>query len=335
MRCLVTGVAGFIGSHLAERLLADGHEVCGIDAFIDYYPRSFKERNMEAARAWKNFTFVEGNLLDVNLSPLLEGVEWVFHQAAQAGVRASWGHEFARYVDCNILATQRLLESAMRVKTLRRFIYASSSAVYGEATALPVREESNMPQPVSPYGVTKLAAEHLCTLYHRNFGVPTVSLRYFTVYGPRQRPDMAFHRFCKAIVEQQPVRIFGDGYQTRDFTYISDVIEANVRAASVDAAIGQVVNIAGGARVTVHTILSTLREITGMPVTVECIEKQHGDVRDTYADTTLAERILGYCPQVQLHEGLAREFAYYAALHKVMDGARSTATTGLATTIRD
>ena len=213
MRCLVTGVAGFIGSHLAERLLADGHEVCGIDAFIDYYPRSLKERNLEGARAWKNFTFVEGNLLDVNLSPLLEGVEWVFHQAAQAGVRASWGHEFAHYVDCNILATQRLLESAMRVKTLRRFIYASSSSVYGEATALPVREESNMPQPVSPYGVTKLAAEHLCTLYHRNFGVPTVSLRYFTVYGPRQRPDMAFHRFCKAIVEQQPVRIFGDGYR--------------------------------------------------------------------------------------------------------------------------
>src|SRR5581483_8871912 len=226
MRCLVTGVAGFVGSHLAERLLADGHVVCGIDAFIDYYPRSIKEKSLEGPRSWQRFTFVEGNLLDIALPPVLDGVDWVFHQAAQAGVRASWGKEFTRYVDCNVLATQRLLEALMHSKSLQRFVYASSSSVYGDTTTFPVKE-TTLTHPVSPYGVTKLAAEHLCSLYHRNFGIPTVSLRYFTVYGPRQRPDMAFHRFCKAVLDRRSIRVFGDGLQTRDFTYVSDVVEAN------------------------------------------------------------------------------------------------------------
>ena len=318
MRCLVTGVAGFIGSHLAQRLLADGHQVCGIDAFIEYYPRQIKERNLAGLRSWKNFTFVEGNLLDMSLSPLLADVEWIFHQAAQVGVRTSWGHEFARYVECNVLATQRLLEVAMHVKSLRRFVFASSSSIYGDASTLPVSETTSMPQPLSPYGVTKLAAEHLCALYHRNFGVPTVSLRYFTVYGPGQRPDMAFHRFCKAIFEHQPMRVFGDGYQTRDFTYISDVVEANIRAASIDAAVGQVFNIAGGSRATMHNIIAALREITGLPVAVEFSEKQHGDVRDTFADTTQARRILGYEPLVPLREGLIQEFAYITSLYEAV-----------------
>src|SRR2546430_5937255 len=181
MRCLITGVAGFVGSHLADRLLTEGHEVCGIDAFIDYYPRFFKERNLEVSRSWDRFTFVEGDLLDLHLPPLLEGVDWIFHQAAQAGVRASWGQEFSQYVARNVLATQRLLEATLQVKSVQRFIYASSSSVYGDTTLLPV-VESITPHPVSPYGVTKLAAEHLCSLYHHNFGVPTVSLRYFTVY---------------------------------------------------------------------------------------------------------------------------------------------------------
>lgn len=165
MRCLVTGVAGFVGSHLAERLLADGHEVCGIDAFLDYYPRQIKEKNLLGARAWDRFTFLEGDLLRLDLPSIVEGVDWIFHQAAQAGVRASWGQEFSRYVDCNVLATQRLLEAVVHVKGLQRFVYASSSSVYGNARRLPV-EESDLPQPISPYGVTKLAAEHLCTLYH-------------------------------------------------------------------------------------------------------------------------------------------------------------------------
>jgi UDP-glucose 4-epimerase len=257
---------------------------------------------------------VEGDLLTIDVSPLIEGVDWIFHQAAQAGVRASWGQDFSRYVDCNILVTQRLLEAVVNVKGLRRFVYASSSSVYGDTTALPVTE-SVLPFPVSPYGVTKLAAEHLCTLYQRNFGVPTVSLRYFTVYGPRQRPDMAFHRFCKAVLEQRPLHIYGDGYQTRDFTYISDVVEANMRAASSEMATGQIFNIAGGSRVSLHEVIQLLQEITGTPIKTTFTAKQHGDVRDTFADTERARRIIEYYPSVPLHEGLAKEFADIASLY--------------------
>lgn len=317
MRCLVTGVAGFVGSHLAERLLIDGHQVCGIDAFVDYYPRHIKEKNLEGPRSWANFTFIEGDLLDrtIDLFPILEGVDWIFHQAAQAGVRASWGKEFALYINCNILVTQRLLETALRAGNIRRFVYASSSSVYGNTTVMPVPETVSL-QPFSPYGVTKLAAEHLCTLYQRNFGLPTVSLRYFTVYGPRQRPDMAFHRFCKAIVERSPIRVYGDGYQTRDFTYIDDVVEANISAAIQDAAIGEVLNIAGGSRVSVHDVIQLLREIADTSIDIAFDDKQRGDVRDTYADTTRAEKVIGYRPSVSLRDGLADEFNYIELLYK-------------------
>ena len=315
MRCLVTGVAGFIGSHLAERLLEDGHEVCGVDAFIDYYPRHIKENNLAVCHSSNRFTFVEGDLLDLNLAPLLDGVDWVFHQAAQAGVRASWGREFSRYVECNILATQRLLEALLHLKSLQRFVYASSSSVYGDTTALPVSEES-APHPISPYGVSKLAAEHLCTLYHHNYGLPTVSLRYFTVYGPRQRPDMAFHRFCTSIIADQPLRIFDDGSQTRDFTYITDVIEANIHAATSPAATGQVINIAGGSRVTLRNVIHLLQEIHGSPLNIIFEEKQRGDVRHTFADTRLAEQTLDYHPLVSLSQGLAQEFHYIVQLYQ-------------------
>lgn len=313
MRCLVTGVAGFIGSHLAERLLADGHEVCGIDAFVDYYPRQIKERNLEELRSSRRFRFIEGNLLDFDLLQLLDGVDQVFHQAAQAGVRASWGQEFSRYVDCNVLTTQRMLEAVLRVKSVQRFVYASSSSIYGDSPSLPV-SESLTPHPVSPYGVTKLAGEHLCRLYHDTFGVPTVSLRYFTVYGPRQRPDMAFHRFCKAIIQSQPLHIYGDGQQTRDFTYISDVVEANIQAATVDGALGEVMNIAGGSRVTLQYVIDLLREITSAPVTTTFDDKHNGDVRHTFADTGHAEGLIGYHPVVSLREGLANEFEYIQSL---------------------
>lgn len=324
MRCLITGAAGFVGSHLAERLLADGHEVLGIDAFIDYYPRVLKEKNLAGPRSWERFTFVEGNLLDLPLLSLLEGIDWVFHQAAQAGVRASWGQEFARYVECNVWATQKLLEAALHSKGLRRFVYASSSSVYGDTTVLPVTEVVT-PQPVSPYGVTKLAAEHLCTLYQRNFGLPTVSLRYFTVYGPRQRPDMGFHRFCKAVVERQPIHIYGDGQQTRDFTYISDVVEANVRAATSDIVGGEVMNIAGGSRVTLQHVMELLQEISGSPIAMTFVAKQHGDVGHTFADTSRAVQLIGYKPRVSLHEGLAEEFAYIKLLYGNMKNTRASA----------
>lgn len=314
MRCLVTGVAGFVGSHLAERLLADGHEVCGVDCFVDYYPRYIKERNLEGPRSWKRFTFIEGNLLELSLVPLLEGVDWVFHQAAQAGVRSSWGREFKLYIDCNVLATQRLLEAVLLAGNgIQRFVYASSSSVYGETSSLPL-VESMAPHPVSPYGVTKLAAEHLCTLYQHNFGVPTVSLRYFTVYGPRQRPDMAFHRFCKAFAERQPIHVYDDGQQTRDFTYVSDVVAANIQAAMA-APPGEVLNVAGGARVTIRHVIELLQEISGTSTRVLYEKKQHGDVRDTFAAIDKAAQLIGYRPLVSLRDGLAREFEAVVALY--------------------
>lgn len=319
MHCLVTGVAGFVGSHIAERLLADGHQVCGIDAFIDYYDRSIKEQNLERPRCWQAFSFVEGNLVTMPLLPLLEGVDWIFHQAAQAGVRASWGEEFARYVECNILATQRILEAALRIGSIKRFINASSSSVYGDTSQLPIREDAPL-HPVSPYGVTKLAAENLCTLYYRNFEVPTVSLRYFTVYGPRQRPDMAFHRFCKALLRDEPIRVYGDGYQTRDFTYIGDIVEANLRAATSEAAVGQVMNIAGGSRVTLHDVVDLLRQISGMPVKVMFETRQHGDVHHTFADTQQAQQLIDYYPRVSLQEGMTREFNYVQSKYNQVVG---------------
>lgn len=314
MRCLVTGAAGFVGSHLAARLLNDGHEVIGIDAFVDYYPRFMKERNLEKPRSWNTFTFIEGNLLELPLLPVLEGVDWVFHQAAQAGVRASWGAEFSRYTDCNVLATQRLLESVMFVGQVKRFVYASTSSVYGNTTALPVDEEAPL-RPFSPYGVTKLAGENLCSLYYHNFGVPTTSLRYFTVYGPGQRPDMAFHRFCKAALAHEPIHIFDDGYQTRDFTYVTDVVEANIRAANSEGAVGQIMNVAGGSCVTVRNVIQLLQEVSDMPIDIVFEEKQYGDVRDTFASTRKAQELIGYKPQVPLQEGLLNEFLFIQALY--------------------
>ncbi|GCE10905.1 NAD-dependent epimerase/dehydratase family protein [Tengunoibacter tsumagoiensis] len=314
MRCLVTGVAGFVGSHLAERLLADGHEVCGVDGFIDYYPRYMKERNLEGPRSWDRFTLIEGNLLTLSLTSLVEGVDWIFHQAAQAGVRASWGDEFGLYVDCNVLSTQRLLDAVLQTgNRVKRFVYASSSSVYGDTPILPVTE-ATATHPVSPYGVTKLAAEHLCSLYYQNFGVPTVSLRYFTVYGPRQRPDMAFHKFCKSLAEDTPIRVFDDGQQTRDFTYIADVVEANVRSATT-ATPGAVMNIAGGSRVTVRHVIDLLQEVSGLTAHVSYEQKQHGDVRDTFADIGCASQLMGYQPRFSLREGLANEFESIVALY--------------------
>ncbi len=314
MRCLVTGAAGFIGSHLAERLIADGHDVLGVDAFIDYYPRALKEANLEGLRREPHFQFLEGDLNEMDLPSLLEGCEWVFHQAAQAGVRASWGQSFAVYTACNISATQRLLEAAKVTPGLRRFVYASSSSVYGNVATLPVTEET-LTRPVSPYGVTKLAAEHLCMLYHANYGVPAVALRYFTVYGPRHRPDMSFHRFGKAMLTGEPITIYGDGSQTRDFTYVADVVEANVRAAGAPDIEGFAFNIAGGSRVLLRDVLAMLEELCECRADIRYTDTAPGDVRDTNGDTTRASALLGYTPQVTLREGLAAEVAYLRQLY--------------------
>jgi UDP-glucose 4-epimerase len=311
LKAVVTGVAGFIGSHVAESLLRDGHEVTGVDCFTDYYPRPIKESNLEAARSHDRFRLVEARLQDADLGTVLDGADHVYHLAAQAGVRASWGREFADYTEHNVLATQRLLEAALAAGR-PAFVYASSSSVYGDAPALPFREDAAC-QPVSPYGVTKLAGEHLAVLYHRNHGLPTVSLRFFTVYGPRQRPDMAFHRFLKAARDARPVTVFGDGRQTRDFTFVSDIVAA-VRAAPLSGRPGCVYNVGGGERVALDEVLRVLEAVTARPLRVERQEAQKGDMRDTFADTAAARRDLGFRSTVPLAEGLAREWEWIRGL---------------------
>ena len=307
MRVVVTGAAGFIGSHLSESLLADGHEVTGVDAFTDYYARATKEANLEACRGHRSFRLLEGRLQDMDLRPVLEGAGQVFHLAAQAGVRASWGREFAHYTDHNVLGTQRLLEAA-RAAVTPRVVCASSSSVYGDAATLPLREDARC-QPVSPYGVSKLAAEHLGILYERNFGLPVVSLRYFTVYGPRQRPDMAFHRFLKAARDGGPIHVYGDGGQTRDFTFVSDIVAAT-RAAADRGKPGSVYNVGGGERIALRDVLTRIEDVTGRSLTVIRDEVQKGDMRDTFADTTAARRDLGFRSTVPLDEGLRREWQW-------------------------
>jgi nucleoside-diphosphate-sugar epimerase len=320
MRCLITGVAGFIGSHLAERLLAEGHEVWGIDSFTPYYARILKEYNVEGPRNWERFTLLEKDLLTCDLKPLLDGMDWIFHLAAQTGVRASWGQDFGHYNHCNIQATQRLLDASVGVHNVKRFIYASSSSVYGQAKHLPL-QECMQAQPYSPYGVTKLAAEHLCMAYHHNYALPVVALRYFTVYGPRQRPDMALHRFCQAIVEHTPLHIFGNGNQTRDFTFVSDIVEANLRAATAPTAVGEVLNIASGTQTTLRAVLDLLQEISDTPLALTYEQPQRGDVQDTLADIARATHVLGYTPQVSLRDGIAQQFAFLTQRYERVAGA--------------
>ena len=307
MRCLVSGVAGFIGSHLAERLVRDGQEVIGIDCFLDYYPREVKEENLAGLKKSPNFHFLEANLLELDLPALVQKTDFIFHLAAQAGVRASWGESFSIYTENNIRATQRLLESCKGQK-VSKFILASSSSVYGDAEEMPTSENS-APKPVSPYGLSKLACEHLCYLYWKNYKIPYLALRYFTVYGPRQRPDMAFHKFLRAALHGKEIEIYGDGNQTRDFTYISDIINATVKSISTDA-VAESVNLGGGSPATIWQVLNIIEEITGKRVRLRHIEEQKGDVRHTCADITKAQRILGYAPQVRLGEGLRKQFLW-------------------------
>jgi UDP-glucose 4-epimerase len=304
VKALVTGVAGFVGSTLAESLTSDGVEVVGVDCFTDYYGRDVKERNLETLRTRPTFRFVEAPLQTTPLEPLLEGVTQVFHLAAQAGVRASWGADSRVYTSHNVDATQRLLE-ALKTRSIDKLVYASSSSVYGDAASIPMREDGFV-QPVSPYGVTKLAAEHLCHLYHVNYGIPTVALRYFTVYGPRQRPDMAFHRFIRAALTGAPIQLFGDGGQTRDFTYVGDIVTAT-RAAGDRGRPGHVYNIGGGSRVSMSEVIGTIERITGRTLDVRRQPAEKGDMRDTFADTTRAREDLAFSPDWTLEAGLKRE----------------------------
>jgi UDP-glucose 4-epimerase len=313
MKALVTGGAGFIGSHLSERLLRDGAEVVAVDCFTDYYPRAIKERNLAGLIGQPRYRFVEGELAHVDLPAVLAEVTHVFHLAAQAGVRKSWGSDFKTYTTLNVDATQVLLEACVG-RPIERLVYASSSSVYGDDVVLPMREDA-VPRPVSPYGVTKLAAEHLCHLYFVNHSVPTVSLRYFTVYGPRQRPDMGFHRFFTAVLDDRPLAQFGDGLQTRDFTFVGDAVAATA-AAAVRGAPGGVYNIGGGSRVTLRNVFDMIGRVTGRPVRIDRQPAQKGDMRDTYADTTRARADLGFVPAVSLEDGLREMFGWMETIRR-------------------
>jgi len=311
MKSLVTGAAGFIGSTLAETLVAAGDTVIGVDSFLDYYDRSQKQKNVSALVTNDRFELVEGALQDIELKAVLQGCDRVFHLAAQAGVRASWGAEFSIYTDNNILATQKLLEAAVETG-LKTFVFASSSSVYGDVATLPFREEVPL-HPVSPYGVSKLAAEKLVELYCVNHELHTAALRYFTVYGPRQRPDMAFHRLLKSALTGEPFPLFGDGQQTRDFTFIGDAVTATISASERGTA-GMAYNIGGGSRVSMLGVIETIESLTGRSLNIERRDKQKGDMRDTFADTSAAARDLLYAPKTDLATGLEREWEWIQTL---------------------
>ena len=303
-RYLVTGAAGFIGSHLSEQLLRDGDEVLGVDRFSNFYGRADKESNLRILKESPGFEFREMDLCKGSLEGISEGIDGVFHLAAQAGVRDSWGEAFSVYLNDNNLATQRLLEE-FRDRPIHAFVYASSSSVYGDALEGPTTEDAT-PKPISPYGVSKLGGEYLCYLYFRNFGIHTVSVRYFTVYGPRQRPDMAFHRFLKAGLAGEPITVYGDGEQSRDFTFVTDAV-AGTKAAMTKGKAGIAYNIGGGQRATVNEVIGYINELQEMPLKVNREDVQKGDVRHTWADTTRAAADLGFRPRTDMREGLKAE----------------------------
>lgn len=317
---VVTGAAGFIGSHLVDRLLHDGRHVVGVDCFADYYDRGLKEANLSFARNHPRFTFLEEDLLSLlecrgNLHKMLREASCVFHLAAQAGVRGSWGPGFRTYLDTNVLATQAVLETCASAGRAT-VVYASSSSVYGDVDTLPLSEEGPC-QPVSPYGVTKLAGEHLCALYGKSRGVRSIALRFFTVYGPRQRPDMAFHKFMRAMIRGESIDLYGSGNQTRDFTYVDDIVAGII--AAQEAPPGSVINVGGGHRITMNEALKTMTRVTGIRPSVRMIEPQAGDAPDTWADLRRARRLLKFAPRTGLDTGLAAEWSWLVALMKARD----------------
>jgi nucleoside-diphosphate-sugar epimerase len=307
VRCLVTGAAGFIGSHLAERLVSDGHEVVGVDCFDPYYPRRIKETNLEWLRGQSAFSFHELDLRSDPLEPVVNDVDLIFHLAAMAGLVASWT-DFDRYMTCNVQATQRLLQATSKT-SVQRFVHVSTSSVYGRDA---VTHEGGELRPVSPYGVTKLAAERLAIAYHDVFALPVVVLRYFSVYGPRQRPDMGYHIFIQRVLTGEPIVIFGDGEQTRGNTYINDCIDATLLAAERSGS-GEVYNIGGGEAYSVNRVLRTIEELCGRRAIVQHEPVRPGDQTHTLADITKARRELAYEPKVSLSDGLKAQVEWQRA----------------------
>lgn len=308
MRCLVTGAAGFIGSHLCGKLLDLGHQVIGLDAFIPYYPKEIKEANLGGLHGRKGFQFLESDLRKDGLSHLVHGTEVVFHLAAMAGLKQSWV-DFDLYSSCNLLATQRLIDAFRGSESLKKFIYASTSSVYGKFSS---GDEQVSTRPVSPYGVTKLAGELLCQAFREEFHLPAVVLRYFSVYGPGQRPDMGYHKFVKAMLEGTPITVYGDGHQSRGNTFVSDCVDATI--AATKAPVGETYNIGGGETASVWDILGKLERITGMKARVRQEEARAGDQRTSQADISKATRDLGWSPKVSLDDGLARQVAWQSGI---------------------
>lgn len=306
MRVLITGCAGFIGSHLTEAFLVGGDEVLGVDCFNDNYARDAKLRNLRIALDWDCFVFVPIDLAQGALQDLVEEVDVICHLAAEPGVRPSWGQRFESYVRNNVLATQHLLEAAS-IRSEKRLVYASSSSIYGDAENFPTSEEAT-PSPRSPYGLTKLDGEHLCSIYRRNLGLDTVVLRYFSVYGPRQRPDMAFTRFCEASLNGRPIEIYGDGRQTRDFTFVTDVVSATRDATVTPGLEGAVMNIGGGSRISLNDAIDVLEDVSGRKIQRRILDRQRGDVRDTAAGIDEARARISYAPQTSIQEGLALQW---------------------------
>jgi UDP-glucuronate 4-epimerase len=308
MRYVVTGAAGFIGHHVCGALLGSGHEVDGIDSFTDYYDPELKRANERLLRGHARYRSHELDLGTAPVDDLLEGVDAVIHLAGQPGVRLSWADRFQVYVDRNITASHRLLEAARRTR-IPRLVLASSSSVYGNAFTYPTSEDSPT-RPFSPYGVTKLAMEHLAMAYGDNWGLPVALLRYFTVYGPAQRPDMGLHRFIAAAAQGRPVTVYGDGEQVRDFTYVSDAVTATTAATTADVPPGSVLNVAGGSSTTVNEVLRLVAECTGRAVATRRVAEQPGDVRITGGAIERARRLLGWEPEVPLHEGIKHQIAH-------------------------
>ncbi|MCQ5364058.1 NAD-dependent epimerase/dehydratase family protein [Anoxybacillus salavatliensis] len=311
MNILVTGAAGFIGSHVCEALLPH-HHVIGIDSLIGPTPKAMKQKTVETLNTYDRFTWIEGDLLSLPLDDIVQQVDVIYHFAGMPGVRTSWGTSFDLYTTNNILATQRLLEACKQHRP-KQFIYTSTSSVYGETNGRV--HENTPPAPLSPYGMTKLAGEHLCRIYESSFHVPITVLRYFTVYGPRQRPDMAFHRFIRQMLFDEPITIFGDGTQTRDFTYISDCVNGTLAVLGNEKAIGETFNIGGKERASVNDVIAMLETLIGKQAKKQYVNQAIGEPKHTWADISKAENMLAYAPNVPLQEGLRREVEYIRSLY--------------------
>ncbi len=309
-RCVVTGAAGFVGSHLCEVLLDHRHEVIGVDGFIPYYPRSFKEQNLVDLRGRKRFQFAELDLREDELAPVFKGADAIFHLAAMAGLMRSWS-DFQWYSSCNAEGTQRVLDAA-RDADVGHLLYISTSSVYGrEATG----DETTLPAPYSPYGITKLAGEHLCRAYEANFGLPITILRYFSVYGPRQRPDMAYHIMIRALLNGESFTQYGDGEQTRSNTFCLDGVDATVRAfEQPDRALGEVFNVGGGEIVSLNHVREMLEDLLGRKIEIDHQPARPGDQKHTAANIEKAQRLLGYTPTTRVYEGLKAQIEWQRGL---------------------